>query len=198
MLKHKVISLGQFILVLIIVAFVAYRAALLMDLVPEDFSPTSVIKEEFKKFEQNLEEDAASDDITAPISALVSRTFERIENYYAEKRRLEAIEQQIEEKCGENSIFRFFMNLGNDKEAPLTCTTTNLKKSSPAKHDDSNVTPPQDYVVNPIVNPASNGQQQQQGTANIPAPATTPPGNTSAPTSSNPTLPLYPATDQQN
>lgn len=129
MVKHSLVTIGQLILVTIIILFVSYRVALLMDWVPEGFSPSGLVKEEFQAFKENLRQDAYSDDTTAPISLFVYESLNKIEAAYRAEAKAESEQEKLDQRCGENSIYRFFMMMsGSD---PHGHCTPNKIRSAP-------------------------------------------------------------------
>lgn len=142
MITRTILTLGQILLVCMIIIFVLYRVALLFDLVPDDFSPSGVVHKEYISFKQQLAADAEADEFTSHGSLIVLKLLEEAEKYQADKKQRDEAEERLEVSCQENSIYRFFMFMGDDKENVNKCNPSNMPLKPTVKETDAR---PQQY-----------------------------------------------------
>ena len=127
MVVDKLINLGQLLLAVVIVVFVLYRVALLFDLIPEDFSPSGFVHNEYKSFKMSLAEDTGAPGVRGKIAKIMLKNIDRIEDYYTAKNNMTEEEKRIAAECDQNSLYRFFMFLGGDKGENSACIANEAK-----------------------------------------------------------------------
>ncbi len=150
MIQRILVTTGQWILIICILVFVSYRVALIFEWVPENFSPSGVIHQQYIEFKENLLQDSMTDDNYGHAALILLKTLARSERYVAERKIIADEQANISEECKSNSIMRYFMFLGKDSGANKQCTPKRLeikkdrqeRKVAPIDSTTINVDPP--------------------------------------------------------
>jgi hypothetical protein len=119
--------IGEALLAILIIAFVLYKLALNLDMVPEGFSPSGFATKEYNAFKTHLKAESSYPNLIGKISKILLRNIERVENYYQDQILEDQQQNKIAEECKENSIFRFFMFWGADNAENRKCIKKNLQ-----------------------------------------------------------------------
>ena len=147
MALNILIRIGQAILAILVVSLVLYRVALALDMVPEGFSPSGIMREEYTSFKVGLQSSATSDDLQGKISAIILRNLDRIEHRFhaadtaknatpAEK----ATAQSQADKCSESALQKFFM--GTDSNNPCGSSEDAAQKNLQKIDEMTKIPPP--------------------------------------------------------
>jgi len=159
-------------IVLIIIAIVLYRLALVYDYVPREYQPSNMADKLYSDVKANL---AAKSNSQSFGGQLASGTLDKllaIETYVKKQQEHYRISQEASERCQENMIFRYFMFMGD--ETNPNCSPQNMRLEEAVKeinNSSSNKTP----------------AAESFGNNNPSAPTTIPTQTTPAPTSQPPT-----------
>lgn len=121
-------SIGQYVEVIVIVTIiliVLYRMALAYDFIPEKYQPSAIASELYVDFKKRLKVEAALKGSTSDLAQKTLDKLNAIEKYMHERSIAARKAEMLADRCQENSIFRFFMYMGDQDEA--SCTTANLR-----------------------------------------------------------------------
>ena len=165
MLYNILYRLGELLLALIVIAFVLYKLALSLDLVPEGFSPAGFLKNEYFAFKEGVKKKADYPNAIGSMSKILLRNLDRIEKYYADKQAEDANKNQLDLECREDDIYRFFMFLGGGSENERCRKNAEALKKTPPK---PSVPIPQPLPSNPAVKSVQEPASVQQAAPVVP------------------------------
>lgn len=151
------VTLGQLILVLIVLVFILYKLALALDMVPEDFSPKGMAHTEYKLFKDQLKSASVDDDLQGKLARIAWVSIDKTETYFTRDDVLDAQQKRIAESCQENSIMRFFMFMGKDSVHNKNCIKQNMR----IEHEiNNNIAKPASGTKTPVSIHPKDAQQQ--------------------------------------
>jgi len=129
MFKYSLIEICEIIITIAIIITAVYRTAVVYDWLPEDFQPVTVVKNEYKQLVYVMQDEARKPTVIGEIANFFLSTTHKVEDYVAAERKSDAQEQQLEVRCQENGIFRFFMYLGAGDKTKCTDKNEMMNKA---------------------------------------------------------------------
>lgn len=129
MFRYSFIEICEIIITIAIIVTAAYRTAVVYDWLPEDFQPAVIIKNEYKQLVYAMQDEARKPTVLGGISYFLLGAKHKIEEYIEAERKRDIQEKQIEVRCQENGIFRFFMYMGASDTTKCTNRDEILNKS---------------------------------------------------------------------
>lgn len=123
--RYSKAQVWEFVIIVTIILLVVYRWAWLYDYVPEQYQPSTLISQGYDEVKGFLVEEATAHTMVGQIAGSIVNSLDSAEKYVRDIASKYRLEESTAKRCNENSIFRFFMYMG--EEANPNCTESNLK-----------------------------------------------------------------------
>lgn len=123
--RYSKAQVWEFVIIVTIILLVVYRWAWLYDYVPDQYQPSTLISKGYDGLKGYLVEEAAAHTVTGQAAGTIVNSLDSAEKYVRDLDSKYRLEEATSERCQENSIFRFFMYMGED--ANPKCIDSNLQ-----------------------------------------------------------------------
>lgn len=123
--RYSKAQIWEFVIIVTIILLVVYRWAWLYDYVPDQYQPSTLISEGYDELKGFLVEEAAAHTVPGQVAGTIVNSLDSAEKYVRNISSKYRLEEATAKRCNENSVFRFFMYMG--EEANPNCTESNLQ-----------------------------------------------------------------------
>jgi hypothetical protein len=139
--RYSKAQVWEFVIIVTIILVVVYRWAWLYDYVPDEYQPSTLMSNGYDEMKGFLVEEAANHTIPGNIAGSIVTSLDSAEKYVREINTKYRLEEATAERCKENTIFRFFMYMG--EAANPNCSESNLKLKEATKEISNEARPSQ-------------------------------------------------------
>ena len=150
--RYSKAQIWEFVIIVSIILLVVYRWAWLYDYVPDQYLPSTIFSKGYDGVKSFLVDEAADHTVTGRIAGSVVSSLDSVEKYIRDIDTKYRLEEATSDRCKENSIFRFFMYMGD--EANPNCAEGNLKLKAATQEISNEAHPSQDPAATKTTAPA--------------------------------------------
>jgi len=152
--RYSKAQVWEFLIIVTIILLVVYRWAWLYDYVPDQYQPSTLISKGYDGLKGYLVAEAAAHSAIGPVAGTIVNSLDSAEKYVRDIDSKYRLEEATAERCKENSIFRFFMYMGEN--ANPSCTEGNLQLKAATQEISNEAHPSQAPAPTKTATPPAN------------------------------------------
>jgi hypothetical protein len=139
--RYSKAQVWEFVIIVTIILLVVYRWAWLYDYVPDQYQPSTLISAGYDRIKVFLVEEAAQKTVPGKIAGSMVNSLDSFEKYIRDINTKYRLEEATAKRCEENTVFRFFMHMGED--ANPSCSESNLQLKAATQEINNEARPAQ-------------------------------------------------------